>query len=75
MRLESAAMAKHTKHGGHNRQDEPRPGTEIRRVYDALLAGEEVYINTKCRSIRGYLEDFYGIETKSVGGRKYVRCG
>lgn len=58
----------------HPRQSVPREGTFIRKVYDELMAGNEVYLHhKKNKNVITPLRDFYGVETRNIGGGKYIR--
>lgn len=59
------------KRGYDGRQQEPRPGTRLRAVYDRLMDGEEVpsHDMAPCRQ---QLEDFYGLEFRQPRRGVYV---
>jgi hypothetical protein len=61
--------------GVKHRKDKPIEGTITREIYDRLCEGQEVFIKFKDKSKLIALRDYYGVETRCVGGGKYVRCG
>lgn len=82
MREQSAAQVKGR---GAHRQDVPREGTRIRRMYDLLMAnkGQGVEVNltsfenkpSRSGVAINYLRDFYGLDIRRLRNGHWVLAG